>query len=168
MNVTQALLDSFARITDNLPGVIDGLSLDELLWAPTPESNSIAWLAWHIGRCEDLQMAHIAGSEQVYTQGWSDKFALPYSDDDLGYGHTPEQVQAFAITDPSLLTDYYAATAARTREIIATLSEDDLDAAIPNDPYQATVGTRIISIINDITQHLGQVSYLRGVIDARR
>lgn len=165
MTINELLLDCFARIDDEFPGLIADLTADQLLWTPVGQVNHMAWLCWHIGRCEDEQIAQITGEQSVYlAQGWDRRFALPYPGHDLGYGHTPEQVRAFRLDSPALLSGYYHAVAARTRDYLAGLTEADLDAPIPNDPYQASVGVRLVSIINDITQHLGQVAYLRGMV----
>lgn len=167
MTVTDLLLDLFSRVADELPSLVADLNLDQLLWAPAPQVNHIAWLCWHIGRCEDEQIATITAGPSVYVEkGWAQRFALPYAPTDIGYQHSAEQVRAFVLTDPMLLTDYYAAVHERTRSYLHSLTDADLDALIPHDPYRATVGTRLISIANDITQHLGQVAYLRGLISA--
>src|SRR4051812_48461452 len=42
------VLDAFSRIRDGLPEVVDGLSVDELLWRPDADANHIAWLVWHL------------------------------------------------------------------------------------------------------------------------
>lgn len=166
MDALDILRDGFSRVVDELPDALAGLSADDLTWRPTPDANSIGWLAWHIGRCEDAQMAVIGGTPEVYPDGWAAKFDLPYELADIGYGQNAEQVRAFRVTDPQLLTDYYAAVADATSTILAGLTTADLDALV-DDPYQVTVGVRLVSIVNDVTQHLGQISYLRGLLASR-
>lgn len=169
MDFRNLLDDAFTRVLDDLDGVLDGLDADGLLWQPDPGANSIGWLAWHIGRCEDLQMAALAGADQVWTQqGWNTRFALPYSDNDLGYGHTPEQVRAFAAGDPELLGGYYRAVHERTVSIIAGCTADSLERIVDDrwDP-PVSEGVRLVSILNDVTQHVGQAAYLRGLVSRR-
>lgn len=163
MDVFDILTDSFGRVADDLPHLLGGLNEQQLLWQPSPQANHIAWLAWHIARCEDAQLAAIAGVPDVYSQGWADQFDLPYSADDIGYGQDAEKMRAFRLTDPSLLVDYYAATHAATLQILAGLDEARLDDLV-DDPYQVSIGVRLVSVVNDITQHLGQIAYLRGLL----
>lgn len=165
MHALDILRDGFGRVAEELPTSIEGLSARQLLWQPAPEANHIAWLAWHIGRCEDAQMAPIGKHPQVYSQsGWEERFALPYEPGAMGYGQTAEQVRAFCLDDPALLSDYYDAVHQATLQILDGLSDDDLDAVL-DDPFKVTAEVRLVSVVNDITQHLGQIGYLRGLLE---
>ena len=101
---------------------------------------------------------------QVYQDGWAKRFALPSGPSATGYGQSIEQVRAFPLTDPSLFTGYYAAVHAATQRVLDGLSDDDLSSTV-EDSYRVTVAVRLVSIVNDITQHLGQIGYLRGLIE---
>ena len=158
------LRDSFERVADDLPAALEGLTAEQLLWQPAPAANHIAWLAWHIGRCEDAQIAPIGAVPQVYQDGWAKRFALPSGPSATGYGQSIEQVRAFPLTDPSLFTVYSAAGHAATQRVLDGLSDDDLSSTV-EDSYRVTVAVRLVSIVNDITQHLGQIGYLRGLIE---
>lgn len=166
MDAIEVLRDGFGRVAETLPRHLAGLDAELLLWQPKPEANSIGWLAWHIGRCEDAQVSALAGEPDVYAQqGWVDRFDLPYRDQEIGYGHSPAQVSEFRIADPALLTDYYAAVHEATLVFLDDLTADDLDRLV-DDRYRVSVGVRLVSVVNDITQHLGQIGYLRGLIDS--
>lgn len=159
------LRDLFDRVADELPRLLNGLGPDALHWRPGPDANPIGWLAWHIGRCEDAQVAPIAGAGQVWVTGdWSGKFHPQHGADDVGYGHTSAQVGAFRVEDPRALTGYYAAVHERTLGVLDGWSEPDLDRVLDRrwDP-PVTVGVRLVSIVNDVTQHLGQLAYVRGL-----
>ena len=165
MDVNGLLLEGFGRVAEALPAVVKGLDTDDLLWRPDPGANSMAWLLWHLARCEDAQMAPLVDREQLWTSGqWVQKFQLPYSDDAMGYGQSAHEVGAFMLDDPHLLTGYYAAVHERSVEIITGLRPADLDVVIDTrwDP-PVTVGVRLLSVLNDITQHLGQAAYVRGL-----
>jgi hypothetical protein len=167
---TYLLKDLFGRVAEDLPVHLDGLDLEALHWQPDPKANPVGWLAWHIGRIEDAQMAHIARTEQVWhTGGWVERFRLPYGHEDVGYGQSAAQVSAFQVADPALLSGYYAAVHTRTDEILDQLAEGDFDRIIDRhwDP-PVTLGVRIVSTVNDITQHVGQISYVRGLWERRR
>ena len=61
----ELLRDAFTRLIEHVDDLTDGLS-DELSdYRPTPNANSIAWLIWHSARVQDIQLAHVAGVEEV-------------------------------------------------------------------------------------------------------
>ncbi|WP_148573224.1 mycothiol transferase [Nocardioides caldifontis] len=165
---TDLLLDAFGRAHDLVPAAIEELTVDELLWRPDPDANPIAWLVWHLTRVQDDHLAELGGVEQRYTaDGWADRFGLPYPTDALGYGQSSEEVGAFRLTDPSLLTGYHESVHAMTVDVVRDL--DDLDRVVDErwDP-PVTAAVRLVSVVNDITQHVGQAAYVRGLALRRR
>lgn len=64
-----------------------------------------------------------------------------------------------------LLAGYYHAVHKVTLEYIATVTPGEMDRVVDtnwNPPV--TASARLISIIDDCAQHLGQAAYLRGII----
>lgn len=169
----ELLRDSFTRLIEHVEQVSDGLTDDVSWWRPTPEANSIAWLLWHSARCQDMQLCDVAGVEQVWTRdGWEPRFALdlPHSDApgyDIGYGHSAEDVGK--VRPPvELLVGYYRAVHKVTLEYVATVTPTELERIVDrrwNPPVTASV--RLVSIIDDCAQHLGQAAYIRGIAAQR-
>ncbi len=167
---TCLMLDAFERVNELMPTVIEDLSVDELLWRPDADANPIAWLLWHLTRVQDSHLADLDGSEQLWVEGgWAEKFALPYDENSVGFGQSSDEVGRFSITDPSLLEGYHHAVHSRTNDIVSQLSDDDYDRVI-DDSYDppVTISTRLVSVVNDTTQHIGQASYVRGLVERRR
>ena len=167
MDCTDLLLDAFERVHELLPVALDGLTAEDLLWQPDPAANSIAWLAWHLSRVEDDHLAGIAGTEQVWTAaGFRDRFTLPYRDGDVGYGQGPDDVAAFPPTEPRLFVEYHDAVHARTAGILRAMGEEDWGRVVDEhwDP-PVTAAVRLVSVVNDITQHMGQIGYVRGLLE---
>lgn len=167
MDCTPLVLDAFERVHELLPVALDGLSAADVRWQPDPGSNSIGWLVWHLARVEDDHMAGLVDAGQVWTgEGWADRFALPYPVRAVGYGQKPDDVAAFAVDDPQLLVGYYDAVHARTVAILRAMGEADWDRVVDErfDP-PVTAAVRVVSVINDITQHIGQVGYVRGLLE---
>jgi hypothetical protein len=157
------LLDALGRAHDLVPSAIEGLSVTELLWRPDADANPIAWLVWHLTRVQDDHLAELGGVEQRYTaDGWAERFGLPYPTDALGYGQSSDEVGAFRLEDPSLLTGYHESVHAMTVEVVEAI--DDFDRVVDErwDP-PVTVAVRLVSVINDISQHVGQAAYVRGL-----
>ena len=167
MNVSELMTDALGRIPDLVHRAVDGLSDDDLAWRPDPGANSIAWLVWHLTRIEDDHVADVAGTSQAWDDGWVDRFALPLPAGDHGYGHSPEQV-AQVRAGADLLAGYYDAVSSRTATYLAGLTPDDLDLVVDDrwDP-PVTLGVRLVSVVNEVNQHVGQADYLRGLLDRR-
>jgi len=164
------LRDAFDRVHEELPSTVADLSVDELLWQPAPGANPIGWLAWHLSRVQDDHLAELAGVEQVWTsEGWADRFSLPYETGEIGYGQSPDQVAAFTLPDPGLLTGYHSAVHELTLSVLEGEEERGLGRVVDDrwDP-PVTAAARLVSVVNDTTQHLGQAAYVRGLVEHRR
>jgi hypothetical protein len=167
MTPAELLTDAFQRIVEGGTAVVDGLDDDQLAHRPGPEANSIAWLVWHLTRVQDDHVAEVAGLEQVWTaQGFEKRFGLPLDLGDTGYGHSSDDV-AKVRADAGLLAAYLAAVHDQTLGYLETLEPDDLDRVVDErwDP-PVTLGVRLVSVANDDAQHLGQASYVRGLLGA--
>lgn len=168
MDTKDILADAFGRAADGVRRVTDGLGADALAYRPDPEANSIGWLVWHLTRVHDDHLSEIAGRDQAWSaDGWAERFDLPHDRDDIGYGHTSEQVGAVRPGGPELL-GYHDAVLGRTREYLQTIDAAELDRIIDDrwDP-PVSVGVRLVSVIEDQLQHLGQAAYVRGLFERR-
>lgn len=168
--VRDLLLDSFGRIAEGVPAVVDGLGTDELLWRPDVDANHIAWLVWHLSRQQDDQVAHLGGVRSAWReQGWAERFALPYERNAHGYGMTSEEVGAFTLADPGVLAGYHAAVHDLTVNVVNALAAEEYLRVIDSswDP-PVTVSVRLVSVVDDSAKHLGQAEYVRGLVERRR
>ncbi|MDN5726938.1 MAG: DinB family protein [Propionibacteriales bacterium] len=167
MNQAELLSDALDRVAESAHQIADGLSAADLAYRPAAGANGIGWLLWHLTRVQDDHVADAAGTEQVWTaSGWAARFGLPYGSGATGYGQDIDEVARFSALDPSLLTGYLDAVTARTKEYLGGLTDQDYDQVIDEqwDP-PVTLGVRLISVINDDTQHIGQAAYVRGLLD---
>jgi hypothetical protein len=165
MTPAELLDDVLSRVAGSVESVLDGITDEALVARPGPEANTIAWLVWHLTRVEDDHVADVAGTEQVWTaDGFARRFDLPFDDAAIGYGFSPEEV-AQVVASAGLLGEYFAAVRARTTEYVGGLSPDDLDRVVDDrwDP-PVTLGVRLVSVVNDATQHVGQAAYVRGLV----
>jgi uncharacterized damage-inducible protein DinB len=159
------LVDAFDRIRALVHKVVEGLTVQQLAVRLDADANTICWLVWHLTRVQDDHVAAVAGTEQAWTaQGWSDRFALPFAAGSIGYGHSSEQVAAVR-ADAELLAAYHDATAERTLDFVRGLSDRDLDRVIDRrwDP-PVTLGVRLVSVVSDDLQHVGQAAFIRGIV----
>ena len=168
MNSTDVLIDAFARVRDSLHHAVDGLRMDQLTHRPDDQANSIAWLTWHLSRVQDDHVAEVAGVEQLWTSaGWADRFGLPFALSEIGYGQKPEAIAA-VLVEADLLMGYYDAVHDRTISYIRQVDDDGLDRIVDTswDP-PVSLGQRLVSVVNDNLQHVGQAAYLRGLVERR-
>jgi hypothetical protein len=159
--VRELLRDAFTRLIEHVDELTAGLTEEQANYRPSPDANSIAWLIWHSARVQDIQLAPIAGIEQVWTHdGWVDRFGLDLPRNDTGYGHGPDEV-AKVHASAELLAGYYHALHKVTLEFVARVTAADLARIVDRnwDP-PVTASARIVSIIDDCAQHLGQAAYL--------
>lgn len=166
MNANDVVLEGLERIRGILQRSLNGLSLDDLHRQPAPDSNSIAWLAWHLTRVQDVSVSGLATQEQLwFNQGWEDRFSLPSGASDDGFGHTPEQVAAFRAPSAQALLDFHDAVLERFRTYVSGLTAADFDRVLDEPQWQPppTVGVRLVSVLSDNLQHAGQAAYLRGL-----
>lgn len=162
--VQELLRDAFTRLIEHVDEIADGLTDAVADYRVTPDANSIAWLLWHSARVQDIQVADVAGVEQVWLRdGWVDRFALDLPRNDTGYGHGPEQV-AKVKAPADLLSGYYHAVHKLTLEYVAGVTAAELERVVDTnwDP-PVTASARLVSIIDDCAQHLGQAAYVRGI-----
>ena len=160
------LADGYERIVDVVARVLGGLTEDDLNWQPRPDCNSIGWLVWHLTRQQDAQISALAGEKQLWTeQRWHARFGREANPEDIGFGHTPEQLAAFKSPDVETLMSYNRAVVERSKAYFLRLSASDLDRELDEPWFQPlpTVGVRLISIMDDSVLHAGQAAYVRGL-----
>ncbi|WP_143671920.1 DUF664 domain-containing protein, partial [Streptomyces caniscabiei] len=81
------------------------------------------------------------------------------------YGHGAAQVAAVRVASGDLLTGYFDAVHERTLEYVRGLGPDDLDRVVDERWTPAvTLGVRLVSVLADDLQHVGQAAYVRGLL----
>jgi hypothetical protein len=169
MTSAELLVDAFDRVRGVVHRVVEGLSPEQLAFRVDPEANSIAWLVWHLTRIQDDHLAGAFQAEQVWTsQGWVERFGLPFDPRDTGYGHGAEEVAAVRVDSGELLVGYHDAVHQQTTRYLDRLTDADLGRIVDRswDP-PVTLGVRLVSVIADDLQHAGQSAFVRGILQRR-
>ena len=80
-----------------------------------------------------------------------------------GYGHTADDVgKVRAAAD--LLAGYYHAVHEMTLDFVTSVTTDELARIVDQRWTPAvTASARLVSIVDDCAQHLGQAAYVRGI-----
>jgi hypothetical protein len=107
--------------------VLDGMTEEQIRRIPRNCEHSVAWIIWHIARCEDITMnLLVVGSPQVLNQcDWLGRIKTPICHtgnemDEAGMTHFSSSV------DIEALRAYRVAVGRRTREIVKQLGPEDL------------------------------------------
>lgn len=167
MDVAALLSEHFDRLPPLVRSAVEDLTPDQLATPPAEGANTIAWLVWHLTRIEDDHVADAMGTSQVWEQnGWAERFGLSPGSMDTGYGHSPEEVESVRASADDLIA-YHEAVAERTAGFVAGLDADALDRVVDEgwDP-PVTLGARLVSVLGDALQHLGQAAYVRGLLSS--
>lgn len=134
MNTIQFFLEHHHRLYYSPGGLFDrlkDLSEDQIKNCPNNQ-NSIAWLLWHIARCEDVGINRfVINQQQIIDQ--DDWYAnLNLSRGDIGTGMTHEEVKELSSNINVVhLIQYVKTIANNTEEIVSSLKEENLDEVIP-------------------------------------
>ena len=98
---------------------------------PHEAVNSIAWLLWHIARCEDVYMNRLLSDrpQVLEEEGWPARLDVPLRR--IGTGMTDEEVAELSakINIPALRA-YYDAVGRRATEVVASLRPETLDEVV--------------------------------------
>jgi len=160
------LVDAFGRVHEEVHAAVEGLSVEQLHRRLDQDANPIGWLVWHLTRVQDDHVADVAGLEQVWTaQNWEQKFSSPYPTGSVGYGQTSAEVAELRVPSVEVLTGYHDAVHAQTVAYVSGLTDKDFDKIVDKrwDP-PVTLGVRLVSVLSDTLQHVGQAAYARGIV----
>jgi hypothetical protein len=165
---SELLVDGFGRIRENVALVLSGLTVEQLAYQIDSGANPVAWLVWHLTRVQDDHVAAAFGVPQVWsTQGWARRLGLPGGMMDHGYGHTTDEVTAVtaACAESGQLGEYHEATYAQSVALVSEVSDADLDRVVDTRwTPPVTLGVRLVSVLDDDMQHVGQAAYARGIV----
>lgn len=122
------------------------------------EQHSIAWLIWHIARCEDITMnLLVAGSAQVFHRdSWLASIHVKISD--TGNAMNIQERKDFsAAVDLEALRNYRVAVGLRTREIVAGLSPIDLGRRVSQEQLNVVRKEgAVVEAANEIVEYWGR------------
>jgi DinB superfamily len=167
----ELLTDGFGRIRENVADVLAGLTPEEATYQLDPDANPVSWLVWHLTRVQDDHVAGAFGVPQVWAaEGWAARFGLPATTTAHGYGQSAEEVAVFASACSSvpLLLEYHEAVYEQTIKLVSDVADADLDRVVDKRwTPPVTLGVRLVSVLDDDMQHVGQAAYVRGVVRRR-
>ena len=161
----ELLRDSFTRLIEHVEELTDGLTDEVAFFRPTRggQQHRVADLAQRAcaGRPALRHRGHRAGVDPrrlgrpVRPRPAARRTRIRPHPEEVG------KVRASA----DLLAGYYHAVHKVTLEYIASVTPEELSRVVDtrwNPPV--TASARLVSIIDDCAQHLGQAAYVRGIV----
>lgn len=139
---------------------LDGLTQKEIEWQPASGCNSIGLILLHVFQAEDSFM-----NPNKSKMLWNKYCARMGFDTKTETAHfkTPDDVNAFKVPKLASIKAYSAAVRKQTLAALAKAKPADFDKKIKM-PWGEMPGVAMYSIvINHATQHLGEMSYIRGI-----
>lgn len=166
---TDLLHDAFGRVRELVEQQCADLDEPTATFQVDPGANPPIWLLWHLARVQDDHVAALADVPQAWDT-WAERFAPHLGSDiehgDIGYGHDLDQV--LSVRPPAeLVAAYHADVHDLTDRYVQRLDAAELERVVDErwDP-PVTASARLVSVLGDALQHLGQVAFVVGV--ARR
>jgi len=143
--------------------MLNGLGQHELMWRPACGCNSIGLILFHTARSEDsFVQTRLQGKPQIWeSEKWYGK--LNMAENEAGAHYTVEQVNAFPVPEAKDLLAYYDSVRGYTLEYLKGLGTDVFDKKVSTPFGEMTVAEIFSIIVRHTSQHIGEISYLRGL-----
>ena len=110
--------------------LLNGMTESQIRDAPHGALNSIAWLLWHMARCEDLGVnGLVADRDQVLEEGWLERLNVPHREMGTGMPRA-EAIEVGQTIDIGQLVAYEKAVADRTEAVVLALDPPDWDGIL--------------------------------------
>jgi hypothetical protein len=122
MDAKQLFFERYEGFREYPEHVVKDLTEDQLRRAPHPSLNPIAWLLWHITRCEDVGANRLLLDRvQVWDEGaWPSRLRVPRRDVGTGMPRA-EVTELCRVIDLRELEAYRAAVANQTMAAVKAL-----------------------------------------------
>lgn len=154
------------RNWDMVSNAVDGVDDETLARMPNDQSNSIAWLVWHMTRVVDrFIQGRFQDADQVWNAGgWHEKFGMDADPNEFGMGWSADQVANWASPSRDVLMGYYDAVNKSASDYINGLDAAGLERQVPAAAPGTTmsVADALGILVWDNIVHGGQVAYIRG------
>jgi hypothetical protein len=165
METKEYILMQFEILKSGVDRTITGLTQQEISWRPSCGCNPIGLIFFHVIKIEDSSFQSLQGKNALWeTEKWYVKLNLPVTERGSHYTSI-EQINNFQVPRLEDLLAYSNAVRIKTLEYINNVSVNELERKIkvPWRTGEFPIAWFIASQLSHITQHIGEISYLRGL-----
>jgi len=165
------------RAQEVLDKAVADLTREDIAYRAGPETNPISFILWHMSRVEDRLINHtLRQDSQIWEEGaWHSRLGFPKElglPDELktiGFNFTEEQVAAFPVPDLTDLLRYQRAVREATISFIDSLDDSEFERPFRHGQEgDTTLAFLIGRTIVHVSQHAGQIDFIKGLIRSRR
>jgi hypothetical protein len=163
MQLAEAIVKSLEQSWGYQTKALDGLTQEEAAWSPAAESNSIAFILWHVTRVEDFFVVRVILREtELYeSEGWRQKLGTPAKE--TGFDYTVEQLLAWTVPKLEIIGGYSESVRKRTLALLNSIAPERLSEVARPDRSPDTIGAILCRITTEVALHTGQIAYIRGL-----
>ena len=166
MKTNEYILMCMDRVKNMLYASLQGLTIDQVCKKPESESNHIAWIVWHMTRGFDRRVSMMVSDDQIWIlEKWYEQYNLPRSDKDLGIGHTSDDVNKIVPKNVGILLGYYESVNKRMLNFFLTNESENYQRILKGSGNLQ--GYEMMRMVAGTLQHVGQINYVRGLIETR-
>ncbi len=137
--------------------VMEGVTEQQLRLLPRNSEHSIAWIIWHMTRCEDITMNLLAAAspQVLLRENWLEKLKIHVID--TGNAMTFDQVEELSTQiDLEALRDYRLSVGRRTRAIARLLLPEQLKMRVdPSRLHQITMEGAVVDAASGLLDYWG-------------
>ena len=162
--------DLVHRTERDVLAVLDGLDHALLDRAVRPGTNSIGWLLWHLTRSHDRNVSELQNRQQLWlSDGWHERFGKAADPDETGYRHAPAQAASFRSPAANVIAGYHRAVVEMIDDYLQQAPDEDPNRIVtsPTLGDSATVHLRLVGVLVEGLQHVGQAALLRGMLQGQ-
>ena len=166
MASTDVISTSLERNWGMVDRALEGLDDATLARQPNEDSNSIAWLLWHMNRVVDRMVNdRLQSKPQIWIEGgWHQRFGMDGDGETTGQGMTKSETAVWKPPTKDVLVGYFEAVKISAREYLSALDDEGLEGSITVPPANEAraISDMLGVLVYDNITHGGQIAYLRG------
>ena len=154
---------SLEQSQEYLTRALDGLTQKEVSWRSNVECNSIAFILWHIARVEDYYVTRVIQRlpELYEAEGWREKMGTPVKN--TGFEYNAEQLKNWPVPELETLKGYADSVRGKTLVFLDSIPAEKLSETYRPERSPDDSGSLLARISTELTMHVGQICYLRGI-----
>lgn len=164
--------EQYRRIHEKLLDLVDGLTDEQIGWAPSETAPCIGFHVWHLARWADYLQEIINGhgsqlweKEEMAARWGMDNASLGYAQ--TGMGMEDKTVMTLRIPRKDLLLDYARRAFALAEQAVETINDNEFHRVYETlhgeNWHDGHIGPIIMTWMTHDSRHLGMIECLVGV-----
>ena len=164
MNVKEYINSELEGLNSGSARVLDTLTQSEITWRPACGCNSMGLVLFHITRSEDNFVQRTLQDKPLLweSEKWYSKLGMDVNE--AGSHYDIDQVNTFPVPNIQELITYHRVVRTSTIKYLNSLSQEDFDRKVTLPFGEFTVAGVFAVIVRHFAQHIGEISYLRGML----